>query len=251
MSARYRYSDAEIAAVYRVISERRDIRHFTPDPVDQRILARLLTAAHFAPSVGFMQPWRFLRITDLQLRTEIHRLVEEERVRTAEAMGERRDEFLRLKVEGILECGELLVAALMDRRDKHVFGRRTLPEMDLASVACAIQNLWLAARAEGIGVGWVSLFDPVALARLLDMPGDSKPVALLCIGHVPAFYQRPMLEIENWARRARLQDLVFENAWGRAARLRLGARTWEELERGQEPPVDTERGAHCSHNKAD
>lgn len=122
--------------------------------VDEQVLARLLAAAHAAPSVGLMQPWRFIRITDAALRRRIHALVEQERPRTAAALGERAQEFLALKVEGILECAELLVVALGDDRDKHVFGRRTLPQMDLASVSCAIQNLWLAARAEGLGMGW-------------------------------------------------------------------------------------------------
>ncbi|HLD13759.1 MAG TPA: 5,6-dimethylbenzimidazole synthase [Burkholderiales bacterium] len=210
-----RYRDADIAAIYRVIGERRDMRHFRPDPVDLTVLARLLEAAHRAPSVGYMQPWRFLRITDLNLRRKIHALVEKERACTAQALGERSDEFMRLKVEGILECGELLVAALMDRREEHVFGRRTLPEMDLASVACAIQNLWLAARAQGLGLGWVSLFDPQQLAQLLAMPEGSKPVAVLCLGHVESFYDKPMLEREGWNTRRPLEELVFVNRWGK------------------------------------
>lgn len=210
-----KYSDAERAAIYRAIVERRDMRHFRPDPVDQTVLARLLEAAHHAPSVGLMQPWRFLRITDAALRTAIHALVEEERQRTASAMDQRAQEFLRLKVEGILECGELLVAALMDGRESHIFGRRTLPEMDLASVACAIQNIWLAARAEGLGLGWVSIFDPEALATLLNMPSGSKPVAVLCLGHVDAFYSAPMLEQEGWAKVRPLSELVFDNTWGK------------------------------------
>ncbi len=121
---------------------------------------------------------------------------------------------MRLKVQGVLECGEALVAALADGRERHIFGRRTLPEMDLASVACAIQNLWLAARAEGLGMGWVSLFDPEALARLLDMPAGAKPVAVLCLGHVDAFYPAPMLELEGWAVGRQLQEFVFDNRWG-------------------------------------
>ncbi len=208
-----RYSETEIVALYRVMHERRDMRHFLPDPVDPQVLTRLLAAAHLAPSVGLMQPWRFVRITDRALRREIQTLVEAERVATAEALEERSDEFMRLKVEGILECGELLVAALMDGRERHVFGRRTLPEMDLASVACAIQNLWLAARAEGLGMGWVSLFDPQALARLLVMPEGAKPVAILCLGHVEKFYPAPMLELEGWAQRRPLQELLFQNTW--------------------------------------
>ncbi len=207
------FQNEEIAAIYKVITERRDIRHFLPNPIDPKLLVRLLRAAHFAPSVGLMQPWRFIRITDTCLRTNIHRLVEEERINTARALGERETEFMRLKVEGIRECGELLVVALMDRREKHIFGRRTMPEMDLASAACAIQNLWLAARAEGIGMGWVSLFDPEQLCTLLHMPSDAKPIAILCLGHVEAFYPKPMLELEGWAWRQPLQEVVYENSW--------------------------------------
>lgn len=213
MDSRHRFSDAERAAVYRVIAERRDMRHFLPDPVDPVILHRLLTAAHQAPSVGLMQPWRFIRITDTPLRSALAALVEEERHRTADALAERGDEFMRLKVDGILECGELLVAALGDQREQHIFGRRTLPEMDLASVACAIQNLWLAARAEGLGMGWVSLFDPVRLAELLAMPAGSQPVAILCLGHVEAFYPMPMLKLAGWAKEHPLQELLFHNRW--------------------------------------
>ena len=213
MTQMNKFSDNEIAAVYKAIEERRDMRHFLPDPVDPALIARLLQAAHMAPSVGFMQPWRFIRITDPALRLRMHGLVEEERINTAHALGEREDAFMRLKVEGIRDCGELLVVALMSQRERHVFGRRTLPEMDLCSVSCAIQNMWLAARAEGIGMGWVSMFDPAALSALLQIPADAKPLAILCIGHVAAFYSRPMLAQEGWAKRQCLQDLVSENHW--------------------------------------
>lgn len=208
------FSAEERAAVYRAIAERRDMRHFAGGQVAPEVLARLLEAAHRAPSVGLMQPWRFLRVTDPELREAIHGLVEAERVRTAEALGERSDQFMRLKVEGIRDCAELLAVALMDGREAHVFGRRTLPEMDMASVACAIQNLWLAARAEGLGLGWVSLFEPGALAALLGMPAGSKPVALLCLGPVEAFYDEPMLVREGWAQPRPLSELLFENRWG-------------------------------------
>jgi len=211
------FSDDEIAAVYRTIAERRDIRHFLSDPIDADLLLRLLNAAHLAPSVGFMQPWRIVRITDAALRATIHQMVEQERINTAHAMNEREDEFMRLKVEGVRECGELLVVSLMAQRDAHIFGRRTLPEMDLASVACAIQNMWLAARAEGIGMGWVSLFDPEQLRMALQMPADAKPIAILCLGHVKEFYPRPMLETEGWAARQQLQSVVYENGWNQSA----------------------------------
>ena len=213
MKPAHAYPQPEIDAVYKAIGERRDMRHFRPDPVAPELLERLLNAAHLAPSVGFMQPWRFIRITDPVLRERLAEVVEAERQTTADVLGQRREEFLKLKVEGIRDCGEVLVVALMDGRERHVFGRRTLPEMDVASMACAIQNMWLAARAEGLGLGWVSLFDPEALARLLGMPEGAKPLAILCIGHVDAFYPAPMLELEGWTRRRPLAELVAENRW--------------------------------------
>lgn len=208
------FSEPDRAAVYRAIAERRDMRHFCGGSVAPELLARLLNAAHQAPSVGLMQPWRFIRITDPMLRRQIKTLVEAERVRTAEALGERSSEFMRLKVEGIEDSAELLVACLMDGREAHVFGRRTLPQMDLASLSCAIQNLWLAARAEGLGMGWVSLFDPLALGALLGLPDGAEPLALLCLGPVGEFYPRPMLVEEGWAEEKPLTGMLFENRWG-------------------------------------
>ncbi len=208
-----RFSENEIAAIYKAITERRDMRHFVSGPVDPAILERILQAAHQAPSVGFMQPWRFIRITDYCLRQKIHLLAEQERIETAKALGEREDEFMQLKVEGIMECGELIIVALMENRQQYVFGRRTMPDMDLASAACAIQNMWLASRAEGLGMGWVSLFAPKKLQQLLNMPKDAKAIAILCLGHVAEFYSKPMLEKEKWARREKLHDLIFENTW--------------------------------------
>ena len=213
MDSPHRYPEPDREALYRVIAQRRDMRHFRPDPVAPEVLQRLLWAAHHAPSVGYMQPWRFIRVSDRALRGQMHELVEEERIATARALGEREDEFMRLKVEGLLDCGEVLVVALADGREEHIFGRRTLPEMDLASVACAIQNMWLAARVEGLGLGWVSIFDPGRLAALLSMPEGARPVAILCIGHVDAFYDKPMLEIEQWAERMPLASVLGENAW--------------------------------------
>ncbi|MGC1175798.1 5,6-dimethylbenzimidazole synthase [Polaromonas sp.] len=210
------FSAPEIAAVYRAIDERRDMRHFSGGEVAPELMRRLLQAAHHAPSVGFMQPWRFIRISTRPLREALHALVERERVLTARALGEREEEFMRLKVEGLLSAAEVWVVALADGREKHVFGRRTLPHMDLASAACAIQNLWLAARAEGLGMGWVSLFEPGAVSALLQMPPGAEPIALLCIGPVDGFYEEPMLQKERWARRSPLDDLIYEDSWGRA-----------------------------------
>ncbi|WP_094361630.1 5,6-dimethylbenzimidazole synthase [Mycobacterium marinum] len=212
--ADYAFTAQERQAVYRVITERRDMRRFVPGAVvPEDVLTRLLHAAHAAPNVGLMQPWRFIRITDTGLRRRIHTLVDEERALTAGALGERAEEFLALKVEGILECAELMVVALRDGRDAHIFGRRTLPQMDLASVSCAIQNLWLAARAEGLGMGWVSLFDPHRLADLLQMPDGAEPVAVLCLGPVPEFPQQPALELDGWAVARPLPEFVSENRW--------------------------------------
>ena len=189
------------------------MRHFVPHAVDPQTLRRLLDAAHAAPSVGLSQPWRFIRITRPAVRQQIHELVQQERQRTAAALEERGEEFLRLKIDGVLECGELLVVAVRDGGEREVFGRRTLPEMDIASAACAIQNLWLAARAEGLGMGWVSIFDPQALARLLEFPQGVRPMAVLCLGHVEKFYAAPMLVLERWREPRPLEELVHENSW--------------------------------------
>lgn len=208
------FSPAQRDAVYRAIFERRDMRHFAGGTVAPELMRRLLTAAHHAPSVGFMQPWRFLRVASPALRSGLQALVEQERVLTARALGEREGEFMRLKVEGLMDAAEVWVVALAEGRERHVFGRRTLPQMDLASTACAIQNLWLAARAEGLGMGWVSLFDPVAVAALLGMPDGAEPVAVLCIGPVHHFDEQPLLQRQRWAQRCALDNILFENAWG-------------------------------------
>jgi 5,6-dimethylbenzimidazole synthase len=208
------FSEQDRAFFYQLIKARRDMRHFTPAAsVEPAVLTRLLQAAHDAPSVGLMQPWRFVRITDSGLRMRIAQLVDVERQRTAEALGERGEQFLQLKVEGIKECAELLVVVLAPD-DGTIFGRRTMPwDMALCSVACAIQNLWLAARAENLGMGWVSMFEPAALASLLHLPATAQPVAVLCLGPVPDFYEAPMLELEDWRRGRSLNELLLTNRW--------------------------------------
>lgn len=209
------FTSAEQEVIYRVIAMRRDMRHFTPgSAVDEAVLYRLLQAAHAAPSVGLMQPWRFIRIKDAGVRNDIVALVDEERQLTAQALAEREAEFLQLKVEGLRECAEL-IAVVLAPDDGTVFGRRTMPrEMALCSAACAIENLWLAARAENLGVGWVSLFDPERLATLLDCPVGAQPIALLCLGPVEEFYARPMLEQLNWRQGKPLQ--VMQDRWSEA-----------------------------------
>lgn len=203
------FTDIDRDAFYRVLAARRDMRHFTPGAsVDPTVLQRILQAAHAAPSVGLMQPWRFVRVLDVALRGRIAELVEAERVATATALGERGSEFLQLKVEGVRECAELIVAVLAPD-DGTIFGRRTMPrDMALCSLACAVQNLWLAARVENLGLGWVSMFEPAALARVLGLPPEAQPMALLCVGPVPAFYDAPMLEQTGWRQARPLADFV-------------------------------------------
>lgn len=212
------YSEQEKAVVYRVIKERRDMRHFTRQPIDSKTLHKLMLVAQQAPSVGYMQPWRFIRITNRDIRNKIYQLVKTEIKVTGEQIGyqhrEKKDTYAKLKLEGINDCAEIWVAALMEGRQKYVLGRRTMPEMDLVSLSCAIQNIWLAARAEGIGMGWVSFFEPDDMAKLLTMPADSYPVAVLCIGHVDKFYSQPMLKTEGWDRQRSVDEIIYENSWG-------------------------------------
>jgi len=217
MTDKHQYSEEEREAIYRVIGERRDMRHFINDPVDEETMRRLIEVAHQAPSVGFIQPWRIIRIKNPELRTAIYQHVDAERIKTSEFLGDRQQEFLKLKLEGILDCGELLVMALMDKREDLIFGRRTMPEMDLASVSCAIQNMWLAARAEGLGMGWVSLFEPTEIAKLLNIPSGAQAVAILCLGHVKEFYPAPMLKLKGWREETDINDVVFKDSWDNKA----------------------------------
>ncbi|HUX90918.1 MAG TPA: 5,6-dimethylbenzimidazole synthase [Gallionellaceae bacterium] len=208
------FTVAERDTLYSVLHARRDMRHFLPNShIDELVLDRLLQAAHSAPSVGLMQPWRFIRVRATPLRQQVMAIVEAERLATARAMAERDAEFMRLKVEGIRECAELF-AVVLAPDDGTVFGRRTMPqEMALCSAACAIQNLWLAARAENLGMGWVSLFDPQQLADLLSCPPGAKPIALLCMGPVHEFYPRPMLEQLDWRHGKALSSVLMQDSW--------------------------------------
>lgn len=214
------FNAAERDAFYQVLAARRDMRHFRRDAqVDERVLQRILQAAHSAPSVGLMQPWRFLRVRDPRLRAGIADIVERERLATSQALEDRSQEFLRLKVEGVRDCAELLVVALPPD-DGTIFGRRTMPrEMALCSVGCAVENLWLAARAENLGLGWVSMFEPAALAELLECPEGAVPVGILCIGPVADFYPAPMLELEQWRHGRPLAEMVATDRWGGAGAL--------------------------------
>jgi len=207
------FSSTERAAIYCVIHERRDMRHFAGGAVASEALQRILQAGHAAPSVGFMQPWRFVRITKAALREQLVALVEAEKQRTSDDMDARKAEFMRLKVEGIRDCAEL-IAVILAPDDGTVFGRRTMPEeMALCSVSCAIENMWLASRAENLGMGWVSFFEPSDVAGLLNCPDGAKPVALLCLGPVKEFYDKPMLEQEGWRERESMDEVLSENQY--------------------------------------
>jgi len=212
--AQHQFDATERDAVYRAIALRRDTRHFQPGQrVPREQLLRLLQALHQGPSVGLMQPWRVIHITDTARRERIAALVEAERQATAAALGDRSAEFLRLKVEGLRDCAEVL-ALVLPPDDGTVFGRRTMPrEMALCSAGCAVQNLWLAARAENLGLGWVSMIEPAPLAEALRLPAGAQPLGLLCLGPVEHFYEAPMLEQQHWRQRRRLSDLLMDNHW--------------------------------------
>jgi 5,6-dimethylbenzimidazole synthase len=214
MDAQHRFDPDERDAVYRAIALRRDTRHFKPGQVvPEAQLLRLMEAMHQAPSVGLMQPWRLLRIRAAGLRAQVVSVVEAERQATAAVLGERGDEFLRLKVEGLRECAVLL-AIVLPPDDGTVFGRRSMPrEMAIASLGCAVQNLWLAARAENLGLGWVSMFEPRRLAALLRLPEGAQPLGLLCLGPVDSFYEAPMLALEDWRQRRPLDELLMNDFW--------------------------------------
>lgn len=210
----WRFADAERAAVHRVIAERRDIRRFRPDEVPEDILSRVLGAAHRAPSVGLMQPWRIIIVRDLATRAAIRGLAQRERLRQAGRFEQRARQFLDQKIEGIIEA-PLGLCVCCDPGDPgvEVLGRGTIPDTDVYSTACAVENLWLAARAEGLGVGWVSFYRPPDLRALLGIPERVEPIAYLCLGWPDERPVRPGLETAGWAARTPLDAVVMEDRW--------------------------------------
>ena len=210
----WRFAEPERAAVHRVIAERRDIRRFRPDAVPEAILRRVLGAAHRAPSVGLMQPWRFIVVRDLSTRAAIRGLAQRERLHQADRFDERARQFLDQKIEGIVEA-PLGLCACCDPGDPgvEVLGRGTIPDTDVYSTACAVENLWLAARAEGLGVGWVSFYRPPDLRALLGIPERVEPIAYLCLGWPDERPVRPGLETAGWAARVPLDAVVMDDRW--------------------------------------
>lgn len=212
------FSATERDAVYRCIHTRRDVRgQFLPDPIADEVLVRLLRAAHAAPSVGFMQPWDFIVVRDRAVREKVHAAFTKA---TAEAAAmfpdERRAAYQRLKLEGILDSPvNVCVTCDRARTGKVVLGRTHQPEMDLFSAVCAVQNLWLAARAENIGVGWVSIAHYDDLRAALGIPADIQPIAYLCLGKVSHFYEKPELESAGWLPRLPLDQVTWVDQWHR------------------------------------
>jgi nicotinate-nucleotide--dimethylbenzimidazole phosphoribosyltransferase len=210
----WRMDEGARAALGEVIAGRRDIRRFRPDPVPDDVLERMLEAAHRAPSVGLSQPWRFVVVRDDGVRAEVRALAETERVRQAPRFDERARAFLDQKVEGILEAPVGIAVCCVPPADGvEVLGRGTIPETDLHSTVCAIQNLWLTARAEGVGIGWVSFYRPDDLRAVLGIPDAVDPVAWLCVGWPDERPTRPGLERAGWGARQPLEDVVFHDRW--------------------------------------
>jgi 5,6-dimethylbenzimidazole synthase len=215
------FPEAERAAVYRAIAERRDVRRgFVDRPLPDELLQRLLAAAHSAPSVGLMQPSRFIVIRDLAIRQAVHDIFEEANAAAAATYaGEQREQYTALKLEGILEAPQnLCIVCDTDNERGHKLGRHTMPETAAYSTVCAIQNLWLAARAEGVGVGWVSILNPARLRTVLHIPEHILPVAYLCLGYVDNFASAPDLERSGWEKRVPLETAIFHDFYGNERR---------------------------------
>jgi 5,6-dimethylbenzimidazole synthase len=205
------FSEAERAAVYRVLATRRDVRRgFVDRPLPDELLERLLAAAHSAPSVGLMQPSRFIVVRDLATRRAVHEVFRDANAAAAASYaGERGEQYARLKLEGILEAPQNLCIVCDAQNERgHGLGRHTMPEAAVYSTVCAVQNLWLAARAEGVGVGWVSILDPAKLREVLGIPAHILPVAYLCLGYVDGFATEPELERAGWEQRVPLASVI-------------------------------------------
>ena len=210
------FTEEEKNGFYKAIYSRRDVRsHFTSKPIDEKILAKILQAAHHAPSVGFSQPWNFILIKDTETKRKIKQSFDEEKERSAKLIEDpKRSKYLSFKLEGILESPvNLCVTYDPTKFGPFVIGRSSIPEAGLYSVCCAIQNLWLSARTEGIGLGWVSILSNEILKDVLSLPDHVIPVAYLCLGHVEKFAEKPDLESAGWLPRLDLKDVVYFEKW--------------------------------------
>ena len=206
------FNEQEKDGLYKAIFSRRDVRsHFTSEPIDDEILTRILNAAHHAPSVGFSQPWNFILIKNEETRKKIKESFILENKKAAELIEDpKKSKYLSLKLEGILESAiNLCVTYDPTKFGPFVIGKTSIPEAGIYSVCCAIQNLWLASRAEGIGVGWVSILSNEELKKTLNLPARVVPIAYLCLGHVTEFAEKPDLETKGWLSRLKLDDVVY------------------------------------------
>ena len=212
------FSQTERDAVYRAIHERRDVRdEFLEEEIPRETLLRILEAAHHAPSVGLMQPWNFLLVREAATRARIREAFEAAVAREEREMpAERRELYRSLKLQGIMKAPlNICVTCDRARRGSTGLGRTQQKDMDLLSTACAVQNLWLAARSEGVGVGWVSILGEEDLREILGIPEGIAIVAYLCVGFIARAYPRPELEVRRWAKRLPLDELIFEDRWGK------------------------------------
>jgi len=210
------FSEQEKRGLYKAIYSRRDVRsHFNSKPINDDILSRILHAAHHAPSVGFSQPWNFILIKDTNTKEKIKESFEKEKNRSSQLVEEpKRSKYLSFKLEGILESTvNLCVTYDPSKFGPFVIGRSSIPEAGLYSVCCAIQNLWLSARTEGVGLGWVSILSNDTLKEILDIPEHVVPVAYLCLGYVDDFAKKPDLETAGWLPRLELKDVVYFEKW--------------------------------------
>ena len=210
------FTTEEKNGLYKAIHSRRDVRsHFISKPIEDEILSRILNAAHHAPSVGFSQPWNFILIKDPKTKKRVKESFEKERERSSQLVEEpKRSKYLSFKLEGILESPvNLCVTYDPSKFGPFVIGRSSIPEAGLYSVCCAIQNLWLAARTENIGVGWVSILSNEMLKEILDLPDHVIPVAYLCLGYVDEFSSKPDLEKKGWLPRLELKDVIYFEKW--------------------------------------
>ncbi len=210
-------TEDERDAVYKTIYSRRDVRkEFKLDEVPEKILLKILTAAHHAPSVGFMQPWDFLIVRNSKTKKQVKAAFEQANLEAVKMFNEEKQEkYKSLKLEGILEAPVgICVTCDRTRNGPTVLGRTSIPEMDLYSTVCAIQNMWLAARAENLGMGWVSIIHNETLQTIFGIPKHIIPVAYLCLGYVSHFHEKPELEEKGWLQRESLDKLVHFEQWG-------------------------------------
>lgn len=209
-------SERDREGLYKTLFNRRDVRsQFKPDAIPHEVLSRILQAAHHAPSVGFMQPWNFILVESAQVKRKIHSAFQEANNEAAEMFeGARKDQYRSMKLEGILDAPlNICITCDRDKAGPVVLGRTHNPVTDLYSTVCAVQNLWLAARAENVGVGWVSILKTEALHQVLGIPDKIIPVAYLCIGYVDHFKSRPELASAGWRQRLPLEELIYFDRW--------------------------------------